>query len=253
MTSDKGLSMQTDFLIDSKLVTGTVRVLATAEEPLDPELTEFIDANVRNAALLVSSQALSPTGPEARMEVASLVFASDRLSLDGELNCEAVAPAAWRVLAGLFFAFNMASATLTALSFEQKGYGGAARSEAEVLGVPYPEMVADPGFPVSVSRKRGHLAALEIEVADTLAKPARAAIVSALNAWLRTCQGGFFADGKQPVTAAHDCPRMNDKAPKVLVARFDIWTANDAAFNAVVNMLSHFHRKHDCVRGVKVH
>ncbi|APR82725.1 Hypothetical protein A7982_08074 [Minicystis rosea] len=245
--------MQTEFLIDLKPLTGAVLVEATAEEPLDPELTQFIEANVRNAALLVSSQALSPAGREARMDVARLDVTPDSQSFSCELDCDTVPPSTWRVLAGLLSAFDMASATLTALSFKHQGHERAMCSEREVLGVPYPERVAEPGFPVSLSRNRGHRASLEIEVSDTLAKAVRAEIASALNAWLRTCQGGFFADGKLPVTAAHDLPRMKDVAASLLVARFDIWTVNDKAFDAVVNMLSHFHRKHDGIRGVKVY
>ncbi len=243
--------MHTEFLIDLAPLSGKVWIDIVAEAALPPELVDFLETKIRGAATLVTAQGLS-SGAAARLDVLRFGVSAAGRTLQVELDGQSVPPSVWRIMAGMLSAFDMASATLTELRFRQDGHAGPSSTLDDVLSVPYPPPIVV-SFPLNRRPRQREAASLEIELIDVVADVVRDELVVALNAWLRTCLGGFFQDGLPPITGAHDCPRIDETAPTLLVARMDIWTGNDAAFDAALRLLDAVHRRQPCIREVKLY
>lgn len=239
-------------LFDLAKGAGPLTVTLVAEEKLPKALKSEIEGILRNTATLVSSQGLSPGRDDAVLNVLSLVFSADGRTAVAELEAVSVPAAAWRVLIGLLSAFDTMAATIDEVRIEQPGYAGKTYSEADLFAQSYPGTDPKPGFALTHEQSPSNDAAVEVTLVKDVSKELRDSIEAAMNAWLQTAEGGFFEDGDEPVSNAHDCPKVKRSGNRLLVARMDAWEGDEGAFRAVINQMAHFQRLHGCIESVSV-
>ncbi|MDX2823844.1 hypothetical protein PV416_22775 [Streptomyces ipomoeae] len=246
--------MRTESLLDTPLATGTVTVEIRAEEPLGAPLVRFVESIFRNTSLMVSTQGLSTGGrDDAVLRVESFRTSQDGAGVVVELTCAVVPSSAWRVLVGRLHAFDVSAATLSSLSLRQNGRTGTPRSEESLFAADCPAALGgDPGFPLSYSQSGSHQASLDVELKPGVTKEQREEVIAALNAWLQTREGGFFEPGHHPVTAAHDCPAIEEVSELLPAARFDNWVVTEEAFHVALRQLAYLQRRYGCIGAVEV-
>lgn len=245
--------MQTILLLDPQRSDGALRVEVEAANELAPAYVELLEAMVRSTGVVVDTQGLSASRQKASLAVRFHGADARKRLVVFDLKASGAPASTWRVLNGLIRAFDVASAPLAMLRIEQAGHERKPRSEREILSIPYPRRVRDPGFAFEHSEGQGMDRSVEVELTDDVPADSRAAVVDALNAWLLASQGGFFEDGQDPVTNAHDCPKVDDIAEQLLVARFEMFAGSEAAFDVVVNQLAFLHQRLRCIASLRMY
>lgn len=237
--------------IDRASVTGSIKMTVRLEVPLAGLLKRELEDTLRSVSLLVESQGLSPARDDVRCGVGEISVSADGLQLSAVLTCVAVPPAAWRVLVGLLSAFDTMAATIDEVRIEQHGFTGNALSANDLLGTDYPGADAAPGFALTHELSASDDATVAVKLAKGVEPAVRDEIEAAMNAWLLTANGGFFNDSEDPVTNAHDCPKVKRSGAR-LIARLDAWQGHEAAFDAVINLLAHFQRRLGGIEAVEI-
>lgn len=238
--------MQTELRLDPSAGTARFKLeIEPASALPEPQLQQLLEF-VNSAAIVVNAQALSPSEPLAQLQIVG-----DQLHF--ELDAQALPPAFWRVLVGLISSFDAAYLPLASLRVEQHAYRGRPCAEREILSIPYPAALASPGFVLEWGASTGRDVSVEIELVDGTPAATRSVIVRTLDAWLRSCEGGFFRDGEPPVTNAHDCAATDEVASQLLVARFEYFNGSESAFDALVNLLAFLHRQQRCIASVQIY
>lgn len=205
-----------------------VRILlpAPAEAPFLALLQRCVDAAVG----LVAAQGLAVDGASASAEWVPLGAHQDRL--EAQLTLENAHPSFWRVLLGRLMAFDVASTAI--LRFDVQGAAPAVEA-ARVLALAYPQPPAATDFDLDRTHPGDHSRSVEVLPSEPGAvEPLKALLAN----WLECCNGGFFASGSHPVTNAHDCPGPRSVGRGLVLARLNIFSGDEAAFDVLLRALA---------------
>jgi hypothetical protein len=241
--------VQTDYRLDLKSFAQHVVANVTALDALPPAFVLTLDMAFSHVAELVNAQGFSVQERDASLVVTPASQGDPRMRTY-ELTCRNLHSSVWRVLAGLLHTFDVASMPLESIRFDG---GGQSVADSEILALAYPGVRGDSGLQVERDTGQGMDRSVEIEFVSGVSKATRQAIDSGMAAWLDLCEGGFFLDGEQPVTAAHDCPGFEAVGNHLLVARFEYFAVSESAIDVLLNALDHWHRQSGAILSVRIY
>jgi hypothetical protein len=242
--------MEIFYNLDLTSVIQRVNVNIEGSDDSFPDFFEILDDIFVDVTAVVNAQGFSDQTTLQTMSVKLLMQSDESLLRCYELKCESIHNSVWRVISGQLHAFNVASFPLNSVRFV--GDNGAI-NDYEVLQIPYPKLKKNIGIQLEREEGTSYSRSVEIELTSDANAVVKKEFKSILNSWLNLCEGGFFLDGEEPVTNAHDCPGFVDEGSRLIVARFESFLGSESAFDVVLNLISHLHSQFGCIASVRIY